>query len=92
MVTMLSASTKSYATTTKVNYKFDYKQHAYAIVGGLIMGYGSVIAFGCNIGALFSGIASGSLHGWLWGISALAGNGLIIFLSVFLRPRVVNSY
>lgn len=88
MVTMLSASTKSYATTTKVNYKVDYKQHAYAIVGGLIMGYGSVIAFGCNIGALFSGIASGSLHGWLWGISALAGNGLIIFL----RARVVNSY
>ena len=31
------------------------------------MGYGARIAFGCNIGAYFGGIASFSLHGWLWG-------------------------
>jgi uncharacterized membrane protein YedE/YeeE len=30
------------------------------------MGYGSLLAFGCNVGAFFSGIASISLHGWLW--------------------------
>jgi uncharacterized protein len=41
--------------------------------GGILMGYGAAIAFGCNIGAYFSGIASFSLHGWLWGIMALAG-------------------
>ena len=29
---------------------------------------------GCNIGAYFSGIASGSLHGWLWMVAAFAGN------------------
>jgi YeeE/YedE family (DUF395). len=44
------------------------------------MGYGAVIAFGCNIGAFFSGIGSGSLHGWLWALSALMGNALIITL------------
>ena len=38
------------------------------------MGYGARLAFGCNIGALFSGIASGSLHGWLWMAAALAGH------------------
>ena len=37
------------------------------------MGYGARIAFGCNIGAYFGGIASFSLHGWLWGVMAIVG-------------------
>lgn len=81
MVTLFSKTTVKPTATNKI----DYKQHAYSIIGGLIMGYGSVIAFGCNIGALFSGIASGSLHGWLWGISALAGSGVIIFIKRYVR-------
>jgi uncharacterized protein len=44
--------------------------------GGILMGYGAAIAFGCNIGAYFSGIASFSVHGWLWGLMALAGTWL----------------
>jgi uncharacterized protein len=44
-----------------------------ALIGGALMGYGARLAFGCNIGALFSGVASGSLHGWLWMAAALAG-------------------
>ena len=40
------------------------------------MGYGARIAFGCNIGAFFSGVASTSLHGWLWIVFAVAGTGL----------------
>ena len=47
-----------------------------ALLGGILMGYGARLAFGCNIGALFSGIASGSLHGWLWMAAALAGTAL----------------
>ncbi len=43
-----------------------------AVVGGLLMGYGARIAYGCNIGAYFGGIASFSLHGWLWGVLALS--------------------
>jgi uncharacterized membrane protein YedE/YeeE len=45
-----------------------------AALGGLLMGYGARLSFGCNIGALFSGIASGSLHGWLWFASAFVGS------------------
>lgn len=56
---------------------------AAALIGGLVMGYGARIAFGCNIGAFFSGVASTSLHGWLWIAAALAGN----WLGVKLRPR-----
>ncbi|MNP87181.1 putative inner membrane protein [compost metagenome] len=46
------------------------------------MGYGSRLAYGCNIGAYFSGIASGSVHGWLWLVAAYAGN----LIGVRLRP------
>lgn len=45
-----------------------------AVVGGLMLGYGARLAYGCNIGAYFSGIVSGSLHGWLWLVAAFAGN------------------
>ncbi len=53
-----------------------------AVLGGLLLGYGARIAYGCNIGAYFSGIASGSLHGWLWAVAAFAGN----VIGVRLRP------
>ncbi|SUE63392.1 YeeE/YedE family protein [Roseomonas gilardii] len=53
-----------------------------AVVGGLLLGYGARLAYGCNIGAYFSGIASGSLHGWVWLVAAFAGN----VLGTRLRP------
>ncbi|MBE0533719.1 MAG: YeeE/YedE family protein [Rhodospirillales bacterium] len=53
-----------------------------AIIGGLLMGYGARLAFGCNIGAYFSGIASASLHGWVWFVAAMAGS----VLGTRLRP------
>jgi len=53
-----------------------------AVVGGLVMGYGARIGFGCNIGAYFSGVASMSLHGWLWLIAALGGS----VLGTTMRP------
>ncbi len=53
-----------------------------AVVGGMLMGYGARLSFGCNIGALFSGIASGSLHGWLWFAAAFAGS----HLGIAVRP------
>lgn len=53
-----------------------------ALFGGLLLGYGSRLAYGCNIGAYFSGIASGSLHGWVWMMAAFAGN----VIGTRLRP------
>ena len=55
---------------------------AAALIGGLIMGYGARLAFGCNIGAFFSGVASTSLHGWLWIVCGLLGT----WAGVRLRP------
>ncbi|WP_411332954.1 YeeE/YedE family protein [Metabacillus indicus] len=53
-----------------------------SIIGGLLMGYGARLAFGCNIGAYFGGIASFSLHGWVWMVMAMLGT----FLALFIRP------
>lgn len=58
---------------------------AAALIGGLMMGYGARLAFGCNVGAYFSGIASTSLHGWLWITFALLGTGLGIRLRSLFR-------
>ena len=53
-----------------------------SVLGGIAMGYGARLAGGCNIGAYFSGIASFSLHGWVWGLVALGGT----FAGLRLRP------
>ncbi|OMP66048.1 YeeE/YedE family protein [Domibacillus epiphyticus] len=55
---------------------------AASIVGGIMMGYGARLAFGCNIGAYFGGIASFSLHGWVWMVMAMLGT----FAALFIRP------
>lgn len=56
-----------------------------AAIGGLLMGYGARLASGCNVGALFSGIASGSLHGWAWLVSGFIGSLLGIKARPFFR-------
>ncbi len=45
-----------------------------AVVGGLLMGYGARLSYGCNIGAYLGGIASGSMHGFWWLIWGFAGS------------------
>ncbi|MFF0211579.1 YeeE/YedE family protein [Streptomyces althioticus] len=53
-----------------------------AVLGGVLMGVGARLAGGCNIGAYLAGIASGSLHGWIWGATALLGT----WAGLKLRP------
>jgi uncharacterized membrane protein YedE/YeeE len=54
-----------------------------AAVGGLLMGWGARLGFGCNIGAFVGGVASGSLHGWVWFAAALGGCAVGIRLRPF---------
>ena len=51
------------------------------VIAGILLGYSSRLAFGCNVGAFFSGIATGSLHGWVWFAAAFAG----AFLGIRIR-------
>lgn len=58
------------------NLRIPRRSIAAALIGGIMLGYGARIAYGCNIGAYFSGISSTSLHGWLWFVAAFAGSSI----------------
>ena len=45
-----------------------------SILAGVLMGYSSRMAYGCNVGAYLGGVASGSLHGWIWFVLAFVGS------------------
>ena len=57
---------------------------AATVVAGLLLGYSSRLAFGCNVGAFFSGVSTGSLHGWVWFLFAFAGS----WVGIRLRPAL----
>ncbi|MCC3144654.1 YeeE/YedE family protein [Halanaerobium sp. Z-7514] len=42
------------------------KQIITVLIGGWLMGYGARIAIGCNIGGLYTALASLALNGWLY--------------------------
>lgn len=69
----------------KPGMNLPFSRFAASLIGGLLMGYGARLAYGCNIGAFFSGVASGSLHGWIWIIFALIGTKIGIHLRPYFR-------
>ena len=54
--------------------KLTSKQWVIGILAGFLLGYSSRLAFGCNVGAMVSGISTGSLHGWIWVVMAFLGS------------------
>lgn len=62
------------------------------LLAALVLGYSARMAFGCNVGAFFSGISTGSLHGWVWLVAAFAGSVMGIRLRpVLLRPAMTRG-
>jgi NADH:ubiquinone oxidoreductase subunit 5 (subunit L)/multisubunit Na+/H+ antiporter MnhA subunit len=55
-------------------WRFSTRDIVTAVIGGLLMGYGARLAYGCNIGAFLGGIVSGSMHGWWWLVWGFAGS------------------
>lgn len=54
--------------------KLTATQWMVGIIAGFLLGYSSRLAFGCNVGAMVSGISTGSLHGWIWVVLAFIGS------------------
>jgi uncharacterized protein len=77
----LSAAAASQFKIKKIK---SVRQVIAALIGGLLMGYGARLSFGCNIGAFFSGIASMSLHGWVFGI--------FLFVGAYFGSKIVVKY
>lgn len=67
------------------NTKLDFIKAPFA---GIIMGLGSKMAHGCNVGAMLSGIAARSVHGYLWTTFALAGTAVSLWTEKFIRMGI----
>lgn len=72
------------ASQFKIKKIKSWKQVVAAVLGGLLMGYGARIGFGCNIGALFSGVSSMSLHGWIYWV--------FIFVGAWIGSKLLVKY
>ena len=59
-----------------------------SVIGGLLMGIGARLAFGCNIGAFLGGISSGSLHGWVWFVFAFFGGWVGFKINNYLKLNI----
>jgi uncharacterized protein len=59
------------------------KESVRSFVGGILMGFGSMIALGCTVGTLLSGIMAASLSGWIFLIFCGAG----LYLGWFFRKK-----
>jgi uncharacterized protein len=55
-----------------------------ALIGGILLGYSSRVAMGCNFGGFWSGASSYSLHAWVF--------GLFILLGAYLGGKIFMRY
>ena len=62
-----------------------------AVIGGLLMGYGARLSSGCNIGAFLGGVTSGSLHGWIWALTAFLGFAAALRLPPMVMMRRLQN-
>lgn len=46
---------------------------AWALIGGALMGIGSRLGLGCNIGAFFVRVSQGDPSGWMFGVGMIGG-------------------
>ncbi|BAB60136.1 hypothetical protein [Thermoplasma volcanium GSS1] len=59
-----------------------------AVAGGILIGYGTRMAGGCNIGDFYSGFATGSAWAIFFFLAMVSGIGTIIALSRVLPHRI----
>lgn len=60
------------------------KQLVFGFIGGILMGFGSRLSFGCNIGSFFSAIPAFSFHGWLYAI--------FMFVGAYIGSKILLKY
>jgi len=61
--------------------KLTLKNSVTALLGGVLMGWGAMLALGCTVGTLLSGISAFALSGWVFGAAVFIG----VWLSLKLR-------
>ncbi|SMB93520.1 hypothetical protein SAMN00808754_0869 [Thermanaeromonas toyohensis ToBE] len=69
-----------FASEFRARFPRSFQGATWSLAGGLLMGYGARVGMGCNIGSFFNGIASLSLHGFVFGLGLVLGAYLGIHL------------
>ena len=66
-------SAKIFKKTVSLEWRISPKLGVFYALGGLCMGFGTRLANGCNVGALYTPIANFSLSGWIFLIFLVLG-------------------
>lgn len=69
-------SAKIFKKTVSLEWRVSPKLAVFYALGGLCMGFGTRLANGCNVGALYTPIANFSLSGWIFLIFLVIGGVL----------------
>lgn len=57
------------------------RHHLFAVLGGVLLGFGAMISLGCSIGTLLSGIMAFAVSGWVFACAMTLG----VWSGLFLR-------
>jgi len=65
----------------------------WAIIGGALMGIGSRLGLGCNVGAFFVRVSQGDPSGWLYGIGMIGGAYIgVKFFNWWTERRMARQF
>lgn len=77
----------SFKATFKAGLNISLKEGLIYSVGGFLMGFGTRLANGCNVGALYTPIANLSLSGWVFLVFLVLGGilGNIVYKNIMVE-------
>jgi hypothetical protein len=86
------------AVMALVNNEFKFKKPTkelavWAIAGGFLMGIGSRLGLGCNVGAFFVRVSNGDVGGWLFGLGMIVGAYIgVRFFNWWTERRMAREF
>ena len=86
------------AVMALVNNEFKFKKPTmelavWAIGGGFLMGIGSRLGLGCNVGAFFVRVSNGDVGGWLFGLGMIGGAYIgVKFFNWWTERRMAREF
>ena len=86
------------AVMALANNEFKFKKPTmelavWAIAGGFLMGIGSRLGLGCNVGAFFVRVSNGDVGGWLFGIGMIGGAYIgVKFFNWWTERRMAREF
>ena len=86
------------AVMALLNNEFKFKKPTlelatWAIIGGALMGIGSRLGLGCNVGAFFVRVSQGDASGWLFGLGMIGGAYIgVKFFNWWTERRMAKEF